>query len=197
MTLMFLQFLTSSVFLNPQIMAFVILLLFHFQLVKMGFVAITSMYHHLHVLSLPMTLLYQYLQQICLVVAQDHLELSKVSELNYCSCWLAKHFLNFISGKNVFVRIEFHSNTRTLSCMFLEPFKSGQLSCIANVFYGDSCQQFLGMFIGQLNEDTSDIVLELEDDVIDYCYSVIASNNTLSVYVEGSFTYHNGTLSHV
>ena len=81
--------------------------------------------------------------------------------------------------------------------MFLEPFKNGQLSCIANVSYGEKCELFLGMFNGQRNEDTSDIVLELKDDVIDYCYSVIASNNTLSVYVEGSFTYRNGTLSHV
>lgn len=81
-----------------------------------------------------------------------------------------------------------------LSCMFLEPFKNGQLSCIANISYGDNCQQFLGMFTGQLNEfeDTSAIVLELEDDIIDYCYNVIASNNSLSIYVEGFFTY--GTL---
>ena len=99
---------------------------------------------------------------------------------------------NLFSGKNIFVRVDFHSDTRTLSCKFLEPFKDGQLSCLANIFYGESCQQYLGKFSGQVVEDTSAIILELEDDIIDYCYNITASNSNQSLFIEGSFTYLNG-----
>lgn len=171
-----------------------ILLKFHFQLVKMGFVATISMYHHLHVLSLLlMTLPYQYLQQIRLVVVQDHQKLLKVSGKLFTVCSIYV-FPNLFSGKNIFVRVDFHSDTRTLSCKFLEPFKDGQLSCFATIFYGESCQQYLGKFSGQIIEDTSAIVLELEDDIVDYCYNITAStsNSNLSLSIKGFFTYRNG-----
>ena len=101
-------------------------------------------------------------------------------------------FPNLFSGKNIFVRVDFHSDMRTLSCKFLEPFKDGQLSCFANIFYGESCQQYLGKFSGQVVEDTSAIVLELEDDIVDYCYNITASNSNQSLFIEGYFTYLNG-----
>lgn len=91
----------------------------------------------------------------------------------------------------------FDETTTSLVCIFANQFTSGQISCNANVSYGDTCQNYLSLFNGStsINTDgaiTVTIPLILKRTQKNYCYVVYATNSTSSSFIEGSFYCKSG-----
>ena len=84
--------------------------------------------------------------------------------------------------------VVFDPKSEALSCTFRDQYKSDTLSCIAILYSGENCEHYVGLFDSTLTaNNVRSIELDLWDNSTDYCYTINASNGTLSVIVEGVF----------
>lgn len=84
--------------------------------------------------------------------------------------------------------VTFQQNQKALLCTFLDPFKSDSQSCIASVYSGDKCQDYVGLFNSTAADSNVQIIeLSIKRNTSRYCYSLLANNGTMSLIIEGSF----------
>ena len=85
---------------------------------------------------------------------------------------------------NPVVNVMINISSNSVLCHFLRASTTDK-QCIANVTYGDNCDQFLGTYTGV---GTSDIIttspLEFINGVSEYCLYVIAITNNNIIVVE-------------
>lgn len=90
-------------------------------------------------------------------------------------------------GLNNLVNVNFDATERSVICTFLNQPSQRIKECIANITYGSDCDQFLGVYEGV---DTGDAVrtpsLGTVRGVAEYCFTVTAISNNVTVQVEGN-----------
>ena len=91
-----------------------------------------------------------------------------------------------VDGVNSFVDVNFNSDIKTIICTFFNQPKDTPKECSVNITHGTNCDQLLGSYT---NEGTGDSVsireLPLIEGVSEYCFTVIARSNNVTVSVEG------------
>ena len=92
-----------------------------------------------------------------------------------------------VDGINSYVDVNFDQDTRTIICEFLNQPLDSVKECIANVTYGANCGQKLDVY-GM--DGTGYIVttppLDLPGNIAEFCFTVTARSNNVTVAVEGS-----------
>ena len=88
---------------------------------------------------------------------------------------------------NSFVDVNFNSDMKTIICTFLNEPKDTTKECSFNITHGPNCDQLLGLYT---NEGTGDSIstpeLPLIEGVSEYCFTVTARSNNVTVSVEGT-----------
>ena len=88
---------------------------------------------------------------------------------------------------NNFVEIDFNSKMKTIICKFLNQPVNTTNECSFNVRHGPECDQLLGLYT---NASTGDSVsspeLPLIQNISEYCFTVTARSNNVTVSVEGT-----------
>ena len=96
-------------------------------------------------------------------------------------------YFHILDGMNSFVDVNFNSEMKTIICTFLNQPKDTTKECSLNIIYGPNCDQQLGLYT---NEGTGDSVstpeLPLIEGVTEYCFTVTARSNNITVNVEGT-----------
>ena len=88
---------------------------------------------------------------------------------------------------NNFVDINFDSETTTIICTFLNQPMDTTKECSFNVTYGPDCGQLLGLYTSMGTGDSvSSPELPLIEDISEYCFTVTARSNNVTVSVEGT-----------
>jgi hypothetical protein len=94
-----------------------------------------------------------------------------------------------VGGVNNFVDINFNSEMTTIICTFLnQPMDTTVAKeCSFNITYGPNCGQQLGSYISVgTGESISSPELPLIEGVSEYCFTVTAKSNNVTVSVEGT-----------
>ena len=85
------------------------------------------------------------------------------------------------------MNVNFDATERSVICTFLNQPSRRVKECIANITYGSDCDQFLNVYEG---ESTGDAVrtssLGTVPEVAEYCFTVTAISNNVTVQVEGN-----------
>ena len=88
---------------------------------------------------------------------------------------------------NNFVDIDFNSGTTTIICTFLNQPMDTIKQCSINITYGPNCGQQLGSYTSEgIGDSVSSPELPLLEDVSEYCFTVTARSNNVTVSVEGT-----------
>ena len=89
---------------------------------------------------------------------------------------------------NNFVKVEYNSGTRSLTCVFLNNLDTSEESC--NVTFGECDKLESSTYITDM--ETANSMTVLPDHLIAgiYCYIVRASNGTYTVTVNGSISMY-------
>lgn len=98
-----------------------------------------------------------------------------------------------IDGKNAFVDVRFDAAMRSFSCDFLnQSILMGRKVCIANITYGENCDQHLGIYSDtSIGSSVTTPTIEFISGESFYCISVSASNSNRTVIVEGNLDLLN------
>ena len=95
--------------------------------------------------------------------------------------------IQHLDGVNNFVDINFNSETTTIICTFLNQPVDTTKQCSFNITYGPNCDQQLGSYTSEGTGDSvSSPELPLLEDVSEYCFTVTARSNNVTVSVEGT-----------
>ena len=111
----------------------------------------------------------------------------------------------FLDGTNSFVIVKFSSNTRRITCKFLNLSQGTTKECSVTITYGVNCSQLLDTYSGKNVSDsliTSPIAIM--DDVTEYCFSATTAQSISTfnriVVIEGTLylisNRENGECNH-
>ena len=111
----------------------------------------------------------------------------------------------FLDGTNSFVIVKFSSNTRRITCKFLNLRQGTPKECSVTITYGVNCSQLLDTYSGKNVSDsliTSPIAIV--DDVTEYCFSATTAQSISTfnriVVIEGTLDLisnrENGECNH-
>ena len=90
-------------------------------------------------------------------------------------------------GVNSIVDVNFNSEMKTIICAFLNQPMNITKECFVNITYGPNCGQILGSYTNEGTEDSvSTHELPLIEGVSEYCFTVTARSNNVTVSVEGT-----------
>lgn len=96
------------------------------------------------------------------------------------------------------MNVNFDATERSVICTFLNQPSQRVKECNANITYGSDCDQFLGVYEG---EDTGDAVrtpsLGTVPGVAEYCFTVTAISNNVTVQIEGNLVNIGEVYTHL
>jgi hypothetical protein len=99
---------------------------------------------------------------------------------------------------NRFVEIDFNSEMKTIICKFLNQPMDTTKECSLNITYGPNCGQQLGSYSSEgTGESVSSPELPLIEEVSEYCFTVTARSNNVTVSVEGTLNLFEVSLTNV